>query len=281
MTELWDTCWDAFCISQMLAGDLILGPAEGSDDENVIRDTKTANRSGRIFVLTSLRDQGLSPKAAPGVAGLDAAQERFDAKYSLGTNEDDELVYPWDPDQGTEEEQKEAALKAKLELLVLCDKAIKLAGEDGQDVSSLSDAWKCFAHMLTATRGVDGVYEALEQHYPAYAEPAVKERLEAAHESKLPKAEVKRGGCYVATAVYGSYDCPQVWTLRRYRDDRLARTWYGRAFIQTYYAVSPLLVRRFGHSEWFKALCRSRLDRMVSKLQAHGVQSTPYDDRVW
>ena len=24
------------------------------------------------------------------------------------------------------------------------------------------------------------------------------------------------GGCYVATAVYGSYDCPQVWTLRRF-----------------------------------------------------------------
>ncbi|NLX93020.1 MAG: hypothetical protein GXZ02_03995, partial [Clostridiales bacterium] len=39
------------------------------------------------------------------------------------------------------------------------------------------------------------------------------------------------GGCYVATAVYGSYDCPQVWTLRRYRDYTLAETWYGRAFI--------------------------------------------------
>ena len=33
----------------------------------------------------------------------------------------------------------------------------------------------------------------------------------------------KTGGCYVATAVYGSYDCPQVWTLRRYRDDILAK----------------------------------------------------------
>ena len=26
------------------------------------------------------------------------------------------------------------------------------------------------------------------------------------------------GPCYVATAVYGSYDCPEVWTLRRFRD---------------------------------------------------------------
>ena len=166
MTELWNTCWDAFCISQMLAGDYILGPAEGSEDEDVLKETKMANRTGRVFLLTSLRDQGLSPKAAPGVAGLDAAQERFDAKYSLGTNpeDDDELIYPWDPDQGTEEEQKEAALKAKLELLVLCDKAEKLAGDDGRDAAFLSDAWKSYAHMLTVTRDVDEVYQALEKH---------------------------------------------------------------------------------------------------------------------
>ena len=37
--------------------------------------------------------------------------------------------------------------------------------------------------------------------------------------AKSSNAEAKSsGGCYVATAVYGSYDCPQVWTLRRYRD---------------------------------------------------------------
>ena len=54
--------------------------------------------------------------------------------------------------------------------------------------------------------------------------------------------------CYVATAVYGSYDCPEVWILRRYRDYTLAETWYGRAFIHTYYAISPTLVKWFGHT---------------------------------
>ena len=29
----------------------------------------------------------------------------------------------------------------------------------------------------------------------------------------------KKQGCYIATCVYGSYDCPQVWILRRYRDE--------------------------------------------------------------
>lgn len=89
------------------------------------------------------------------------------------------------------------------------------------------------------------------------------------------------GGCYVATAVYGSYECPEVWTLRRYRDYTLAETWYGRAFVKTYYAISPTLVKWFGHTEWFKKMWRGTLDRMVSKLQANGVESTPYEDINW
>lgn len=89
------------------------------------------------------------------------------------------------------------------------------------------------------------------------------------------------GGCYVATAVYGSYDCPQVWTLRRYRDYTLAGTWYGRAFIHTYYAISPTLVKWFGHTEWFKKMWKGKLDRMVEHLHAEGVEDTPYEDRNW
>lgn len=106
--------------------------------------------------------------------------------------------------------------------------------------------------------------------------------------SKFPNATLgsapaskKSGGCYVATAVYGSYDCPQVWTLRRYRDYSLAKTWYGRAFIHTYYAISPTLVKWFGHTKWFKKLWRCKLDHIVEKLKARGVEDAPYEDKNW
>ena len=95
------------------------------------------------------------------------------------------------------------------------------------------------------------------------------------------KPATQSGGCYVATAVYGSYDCPQVWTLRRFRDYTLAETWYGRAFIRTYYAISPTLVKWFGHTEWFKKMWKGKLDRMVANLNAEGVEDTPYEDRIW
>ena len=101
---------------------------------------------------------------------------------------------------------------------------------------------------------------------------------------EVPSIESKTnasGGCYVATAIYGSYDCPEVWTLRRYRDYYLAESWYGRAFIRAYYAISPTLVKLFGHTNWFKKMWRDKLDKMVKKLQDRGVESAPYIDRKW
>ncbi len=94
-------------------------------------------------------------------------------------------------------------------------------------------------------------------------------------------APSQSSGCYVATAVYGSYDCPQVWTLRRFRDYTLSSTWYGRMFIHFYYAISPTLVKIFGSEKWFINLWKCKLDKMVKNLQAQGVESTAYEDKQW
>lgn len=91
--------------------------------------------------------------------------------------------------------------------------------------------------------------------------------------------EDKKAGCYIATAVYGSYDCPEVWTLRRFRDNVLAETRAGRLFIKLYYAVSPSVVRRFGRTGWFNAFFRKRLDRFVLHLRRRGFENTMYHDK--
>ena len=88
------------------------------------------------------------------------------------------------------------------------------------------------------------------------------------------------GGCYVATAVYGSYDCPEVWTLRRYRDYKLSRMLIGRAFIRAYYATSPYIVTWLGDTDLFKRACRKQLDRFVKKLSQQGFENTPYNDMI-
>jgi uncharacterized Zn finger protein (UPF0148 family) len=104
--------------------------------------------------------------------------------------------------------------------------------------------------------------EKIKKYHPSYSLPAF-----------------NTGGCYIATAIYGSYDCPEVWTLRRFRDESLQSTWYGRLFIRVYYAISPKLVMYFGNTQWFNRLWRHRLDKMVIALRNKGFSSTPYSDK--
>ena len=73
--------------------------------------------------------------------------------------------------------------------------------------------------------------------------------------------------------------CLEATVLRRYRDNTLAETRCGRAFIRFYYAVSPTLVRWFGKTEWFRSLWKPMLDRMVKRLNDKGVENTPYADQ--
>lgn len=74
-------------------------------------------------------------------------------------------------------------------------------------------------------------------------------------------------GCYIATAVYGSYSCREVVALRRYRDDFLAKHMLGRAFIKCYYAVSPTLARLIRPDSALGKRIRKLLDKKVEKLE--------------
>lgn len=88
----------------------------------------------------------------------------------------------------------------------------------------------------------------------------------------------KKKGCYIATCVYGSYDCPQVWVLRRYRDYALNAHVLGRFLIKSYYCISPKLVKLFGEQRWFNKFWKTVLDKKIAKLKLKGYDETPYID---
>lgn len=91
-------------------------------------------------------------------------------------------------------------------------------------------------------------------------------------------AKQSNNGCFVATAVYGSYDSPEVWVLRRWRDTKLMRTRGGRAFVRAYYATSPTLVQIVGGRRWFTYPARRALDSLVRSLMRSGLTDEPYND---
>ncbi len=62
------------------------------------------------------------------------------------------------------------------------------------------------------------------------------------------------GGCFIATAAYGSMEHPAVNILRRFRDEVLMKFGTGRAFIRLYYRHSPHAARWMEDSRWAGAV---------------------------
>lgn len=77
----------------------------------------------------------------------------------------------------------------------------------------------------------------------------------------------QKEGCYIATAVYGSYDAPEVIVLRRFRDETLKKSALGRLFIRVYYKFSPSVAEKLKNASKTNSLVRSILDKWVYKLR--------------
>ncbi|PCE30281.1 cold-shock protein [Burkholderia ubonensis subsp. mesacidophila] len=83
-------------------------------------------------------------------------------------------------------------------------------------------------------------------------------------------ATFKRFGmCFIASAVYGDYDAPEVLTLRAYRDGVLRTTKLGRWAIRTYYRTSPPLARFLHAHPKLASGIRPLLDLVVRGAQRH------------
>lgn len=130
-----------------------------------------------------------------------------------------------------------------------------------------------------AVESMKSTYDKLLALLPEAKQDEVFEWTLVGSDENTSSRNTSSGGCYVATCVYGSYDCPEVWTLRRFRDYTLDVTWYGRLFIKCYYAISPTIVKWFGGTKWFKTFWKARLDKMVSNLNTKGVENTSYTDK--
>lgn len=73
-------------------------------------------------------------------------------------------------------------------------------------------------------------------------------------------------GCYIATSVYGSYDCNEVQVLRHFRDSVLRNSLLGNYFISSYYATAPTLVKLTKNMSTFNFVVKKLLDKLVNKL---------------
>jgi cold shock CspA family protein len=69
--------------------------------------------------------------------------------------------------------------------------------------------------------------------------------------------------CFIATAVYGDYDHPNVRSLRHFRDEQLKKSGLGRSFIAFYYKKSPALAEKLKVMPRVAALVKVVLNTFV------------------
>jgi hypothetical protein len=82
-------------------------------------------------------------------------------------------------------------------------------------------------------------------------------------ETIAPFPNLKKGGCFIATAAFGFYSAPQVQALRLFRDRYLMTSAPGRAFVSWYYRVGPHGAHYLKQHPWLKAPARLLLLPLV------------------
>ena len=82
-----------------------------------------------------------------------------------------------------------------------------------------------------------------------------------------PASSGKSGGCFIATAAYGSYLHPKVAELRAFRDRYLLTNAPGRLFVSLYYRLSPPVAHVIGEHGWMRGGVRVLLTPVVLAVE--------------
>jgi hypothetical protein len=75
------------------------------------------------------------------------------------------------------------------------------------------------------------------------------------------------GGCFIATAAFGSEMNSNVWVLRTFRDNYLKGTYFGEMFIHTYYSYSPTIANWIAQNEFARQVTRFFLYPIIFLVQ--------------
>ncbi|MGE4357760.1 MAG: CFI-box-CTERM domain-containing protein [Candidatus Omnitrophota bacterium] len=73
-----------------------------------------------------------------------------------------------------------------------------------------------------------------------------------------------RGGCFIATAAYGSSLAQEIAILRSFRDKYLEKSSAGREFVRLYYTYSPPIAARISQSPVLRIITRMGLNPIIT-----------------
>ena len=124
---------------------------------------------------------------------------------------------------------------------------------ESQEYKSLWNALKV-AEINTHNRG----YEGIAYHLRRFAFHSDEEGF-----FEFAYLKDKYGGCYIATAVYGSYNAPEVLILRKFRDTYLEKRKWGQSFVSFYYKYSPQIAKKLEQKRLLNKAIKFLIDKVL------------------
>lgn len=107
------------------------------------------------------------------------------------------------------------------------------------------------------------VSEDLVHMYTFFGDPAGRLPISNNEDSNNTSGGSGKGGCFIATAAYGSYLDPHVKVLRDFRDTYLLTNSIGKVFVEFYYTYSPPVAEVIRKHEFLRIVVRIILTPIV------------------
>ncbi len=132
---------------------------------------------------------------------------------------------------------------------------IKLAGADDTSFPDTGlSAGSCYTYIIRAFNATEFSDFSNEASATTETTPTAPLRRQTD-----PGSSAGGGGCFIATAAYGSALHPYVEALRNFRDKHLLTNFFGRSFVNLYYKFSPPVADVIRDNKALKAVTRAAL----------------------
>jgi hypothetical protein len=145
---------------------------------------------------------------------------------------------------------------------------VKLTYDDGTTETTDPDAWSASTDRVNiAANGrltlSDFAGQTVQITLTATVDSKVATLKVNINTPVIPVPGEPSGFCFIATAAYGSTMDVHVATLQQFRDERLMTNALGRAFVQTYYTISPPMAQVIARDPILRGASRAMLAPVV------------------
>jgi hypothetical protein len=144
--------------------------------------------------------------------------------------------------------------------------AYKNLGKDDKYLGCLKTLFSLDDYAENLNSEDQGLLNSDIEEYRALSKKFGPDRLNAIQVSEV----LKKNGCFIATAVYGSPCAPEILVLQKFRDSYMLTNMPGKLFVKLYYLLSPplasFIVNKYRLRQVVRAIIIVPLVRLADNL---------------